>query len=309
MTRRRKQILIAILLTFEVLICAAMLSVAMLGLGREPWPQARSRFFYFATVRVEERIEERFAADGPSVLDLSNTRGDVQIAGSDGDEFVVVAIKEAWGQGRADAQRKVEALQVHMEKKGDTLYAQVVDPEDEVIGVVIGSDPGSRVHFEITVPRRTTVVARTNHSTIELRGTEGDADLFSRYDDILVEDVLGSVSVETNNGAVTAHRVGGEGESIEVSSRYGDVSVGDVIGTVSVETNNGAVEVYRVGGREAQGMVHLIGPAPAGGAAVSLACLCLSTASSGKSTTIRVSGGALRTAGMSASSPIAIDVS
>jgi hypothetical protein len=252
MTRRRKQFLIAVLVAFEILVCGAMFG--SLRFAKMPRPQANTRFFYFATVRAEERIEERFAARGagPSVLDLSNTRGDVQIAGSDGDEFVVVATKEAWGQGRADAQRKVKALQVHMESKGNTLYVRVVDPEDEVVQILVGSDPGSRVHFEITVPRRTSVVAHTNYSEIELRDTEGDAELFSRYDDILVEDVLGSVSVETNNGAVSVYRVGGEGEAIELNSRYGDVTVEDAIGKVTVETNNGTVEVHRVGGREAQ---------------------------------------------------------
>jgi len=246
MRKRDKRIILTVLVTIEMLICMAMLGLLVAARTQRP----NVKVFYFATERAEERIEKRFAVDGPAKIDLDNTRGDVAIVGSDGDEIVVQAVAEAWGVTKREAQAKAQALAIKTRMEGSTLHVEVEDPEPEVY-LVVGSTRASQVRFEVTVPRRTEVAARTRHSLIDLEGTEGDAELYSEYGNISVADVRGGLDVETNNGNVTVRRAGDETKEIDLRSRYGEIVAERVAGTIRVETSNGPVTVHSAGGANA----------------------------------------------------------
>jgi DUF4097 and DUF4098 domain-containing protein YvlB len=241
---RKKQILVivGVLVAIEVLVCAAI--VAVLVSSRFALPDAR--FFYVADTRAQEIVEESFVTDGPVKLDLTNTNGDVEIVAGDGSQIVVKATKEVWGQDKSEAKAKLQALEVKMAMDGDTLRVRVDDP-DENATIVFGSIRSSRVRFEIAVPSRTAVVVHTRNANITLKGTEGDADLTSRYGSIVVEETLGSVIADTNNGDVTVRRSGSEQAAIDLHSHYGNITVREVTaGELALDSNNGALDLEEV---------------------------------------------------------------
>jgi len=239
MNRKQKRLVLVALVAVEVLICAAI--IAGLAMLRFAFP--RARFFYVADTRAEETIEERFGADGPPRLDLSNAHGDVQIAAGDSDDFVVKAIKEAWGQDQREAEARLQAFEVKMTMDGGTLQVEVEDPDSQT-AFVFGAVRASQVRFEIAVPRQTAVTVHTRHGEVNLQGTAGDADLTSQYGDIAVKDVSGSVKADTNNGQVTVLRAGGEGATIDLHSHYGDVTARQLTASeLTIDSNNGKLNL------------------------------------------------------------------
>ena len=178
MKKRRRRIIVSALILVEVLICVSI--VAALALSTSGFSNVR--FFYFATTRAEETIEERFARDGLTTLDLTSTDGNVEITASDGDQVVVKAFKRTWGRNQKDAEAKLRDLEVKMTRDGETLRIQVDDPEQSApIILFVGSTRSSQVDFEISVPRQMPVVAYNRSGAITLSGTQGDTNLNSRY--------------------------------------------------------------------------------------------------------------------------------
>jgi DUF4097 and DUF4098 domain-containing protein YvlB len=248
MRGRRKRLIVSGLLAIEALICITIVAVlAISGSGLPP-----IRFFYFADTRAEETVEERFVTEGPATLDLTNTRGDVQIIASDEDRFVVKAVKEAWGRDKKDAEAKLQALEVKMTQDGDTLRIEVEDPEESAsyIGIFYRSR-ANQVRFEISVPRQTAVVAYTHDGDLTLEGTEGGADLANHYGPVAVEDVTGDVTADTHHGEVAVRRSGGDQAAIDLTSHYGRITIEDVAGDIAADTHNGGVTVRRSGGERA----------------------------------------------------------
>ena len=242
MNRKQKRLVLVALVAVEVLICAAIIA----GLATLRFAFPRARFFYVADTRAEETVEQRFVTDGPATLDLTNTYGDVQITAAEGDRFVVKATKEAWGQNKSEAEAKVQALEVRMTMDGGTLQVQVKDPDRETT-VVFGSTRGSQVRFEVEAPRQTAVVVQTRHGRVTLTGTEGDADLTGRFGPIVVEDVSGSITADTNNDDVTVRRSGGKGAKVDLHSDFGDITAREVTAKeLTLDSNNGALELENV---------------------------------------------------------------
>jgi DUF4097 and DUF4098 domain-containing protein YvlB len=242
MSRNRKLIIVGALIAIEVLLCVAV--VAVLATARFAFP--RARFFYVADTHAEEIVEESFSTDGQVTLDLTNSFGDVQITAGDGDRFVVKAVKEAWGQDKREAEDKVRAIEVKMTMDGETLRVEVKDP-DRGTGVVFGSMRSSQVSFEIVAPRQATVVVHTSNGPVTLKGTEGDADLTSRFGAIAVEDVSGGITVDTSNGDVTIHRSGGESAMIDLHSNFGSITVRQVTAKeLILDSSNGTLDLKDV---------------------------------------------------------------
>lgn len=242
MNRKRKRLVVGALVVVEVLICVAL--IAALATLRLTFP--RARFFYVADTRAEETIEENFVADGQAALDLTNAFGDVQMVAGNGDRFVVKAVKEAWGQDKREAEAKVGAIEVKMTVDGGTLRVEVEDP-DRGMGVVFGSMRSSQISFEIVVPRQAAITVHTSNGRVTLKGTDGDADLTSRFGSITVEDVTSSITVDTSNGDVTVHRSGGELARIDLHSDFGSITVRQVTAKeLTLDSNNGALDVKDV---------------------------------------------------------------
>jgi DUF4097 and DUF4098 domain-containing protein YvlB len=243
MAKSRKQLIVGILVAIETIICVIVF--ALVAASGSAFP--RARFLYAADTHAEATEVASFAPDGPAVLDLTNTYGDVQIVAADDDEFTIRAIKECWGQNEREAQAKLEALKVHMKMDNDTLRIRVEDPDVETVYLLAIAAYSSQVSFEIAAPRQTAVRVQTRNGNVSLKGTEGAVELASHYGSIRVEDVSGGVQVETNNGAVTVLRSGDSGATVNLTSHYGDITARKVIASeMTLDSNNGVFELEEV---------------------------------------------------------------
>ncbi len=243
MSRRTKFIIVGALVAAEIAVCAAI--IVGLTTIRFAFP-SNARFFYFANTRAEETIQHSFAPDGPAALDLTTTHGNIEVTAGDGQQFIVRATKEAWGQNKSDAQAKLKALEVKMTMENGTLHVKVEDPDENTF-LVIGSTRSSQVSFDITTPRQTQVKVHTRHGHITLKGSEGQADLTSHYGHITANDVAGDLTADTHHGHVMTRRCGGERAVVSLHSHYGAITTHQVTAKeLTIESNNGNLALENV---------------------------------------------------------------
>jgi len=242
MTKAKKAFLLTILIGLETLICLLILaSLAATQLG----VTSTARLFYWADTHAQETIEERFTVDGPAILDLENLRGEVQVAAGEGDEYVIVAHKEAWGQGQEDAQARLQQLQVAITRSGGSVTVQVVEPpEVHVLSIV---NRGSVVSFEIVAPRDSGARLRTRDGQVIVRGLKGDVQVENRFGPVQIEDVEGAVTVDARDRDVTIVRSGDRRSKVEIHNRFGELTIRELAASqLQIENRDGDVSLEDV---------------------------------------------------------------
>ena len=245
MTKLKKRLVLAALISVEVLICALILvSLAVTQTGG-----SSARLFYWADTHAAESIEERFSVDGPASLELDNLGGDVEIVAGEGDEYVIQAVKEVWGQGQEDAQARLQELQVVFTHSGGRVTVQVLEPPQmHVLSIV---NRGSVVSFRITVPRQSDVRLSTRDGQVLVRDLKGDLQIENRFGPVQIEDVMGAITVDARDRDVTILRSGDRRAELEIHNRFGDLTLRDVTASqVQVENRDGDVtlESLQIGG-------------------------------------------------------------
>jgi DUF4097 and DUF4098 domain-containing protein YvlB len=246
MTVLKKRLILAALISLEALLCLLILaSLAATQLG----VSSSARVFYWADTHAQEAIEERFTVDGPASLELDNLRGEVQVIAGEGNEYTIKAVKEVWGQGQEDAQVRLQQLQVAITRSGGRVSVQVIEPpEVHVLSLV---NRGSVVSFEIVVPRQSDAQLSTRDGQVVVRGLEGDLEVENRFGPVLIEDVVGGLTVNARDRDVTVVRSGDDRSAVEIHNRFGEVTLREVTASgLQIENRDGDVslEDVEVGG-------------------------------------------------------------
>lgn len=243
MSKSQKQLLLGVSITLMLLSCVAIFGLLFVSVPN----MSHVRLFYVADVKLEEIIEASFDVDGPAELNLSNLNGDVRVVGTEDDEIVVSAVKSVWGQDQQDAEAKLKALQVRMDQQGDQLTANVYDPDQDITYLVVGVSRASIVSFEIRVPQHTAVEIVSHNGDVSLEGVTGPAGIYTEYGNIDLDQVMGSLTAESQNGDITVQRSGSDDAQISLTGTYGSLAVQQVMAReLSLESHNGNLSVESV---------------------------------------------------------------
>ena len=168
----------------------------------------------------EGRFEKSLSVSGPVTLSVTSGSGSIKISsGADGTVRVIGTVRGNSGSGAGsddEVTRAVKAVETSppIVQQGNTIKLGTID--DEAISRRVS------VSFEVTVPRTTSVTARTG---------SGSQDIAS---------LAGSVSAHTGSGAITIGAVEG---AVEARSGSGRVEVAAGKERVSIATGSGEVKV------------------------------------------------------------------
>jgi DUF4097 and DUF4098 domain-containing protein YvlB len=112
------------------------------------------------------------------------------------------------------------------------------------IGKLADQEMGRRVSisFDITVPKATTLSARSGSGDVDVADVGGPVDAQAGSGDIRIGRIDGAVKVQVGSGDITIAAA----RQADVSSGSGDVSVRDVGGNVNVRTGSGEIVVGQV---------------------------------------------------------------
>jgi hypothetical protein len=171
---------------------------------------------------VRGSFDRALSVTGAVELDVRSGSGDIHVRqGPDGTVRVIGRI-EARGSRRglsADERvRRIEAMPPIEQLGGTIRVGDVGDP---------GVQERTTINYEVTVPARTTVRARSGSG------------------DLIVDGVSGPVAAATGSGDI---RIGDAQGSIEVSAGSGDIEIGRVGGSLSATTGSGSIRAQSVAG-------------------------------------------------------------
>lgn len=202
-----------------------------------------------ADYRVEKTLD--LAPGGTFRLDTDN--GSVHVVGtsSAGAEIVVTSRRDDLEDDyELTFSSDGDTAEVKLERRGSRLFHW------------FGS--GDSIHFEVSLPRESTVFVDTSGGSIELESIEGAVDLRTSggsiavgevHGDVLadtsggsirVEDVEGDVDADTSGGSIAVRRVSG---SARADTSGGSIAMRDVGGDVLADTSGGSIDIDGAGGR------------------------------------------------------------
>lgn len=194
--------------------------------------------------RISATVDESkaYASEGVTSLQVQNDAGDVSVLSAEGDEIIVKATKTAWDKTQAEAEKALEKVKYQVTKRGSAL---VIVYEFEKTRLT--QNQSDTVDFVITVPSEMQVSVDSSFGSIDLTGTQGDADLNSAFGDISMDNVDGALNVTTQSGRVTANSVNAGNKDISLDSGFGSLVLEKVIARkLQVESNSGGIELNDV---------------------------------------------------------------
>lgn len=187
------------------------------------------------------REEKKFTVTGPAQLAVSTFDGSIEVRGWDRNEVAVEVEKVG------SDQQMVDRIQVKAAQDGNTITIDVPKPSPlETSG--LRRSPGA--NLVVSVPSKTSVVARSGDGSITVRRVSGRIDLDTGDGSVRAEEIAGSLVVRTGDGHVYGRKVDGQAE---IYTGDGTVGLDGVLTGVKVETRDGSVEVTARPGSRADG--------------------------------------------------------
>jgi hypothetical protein len=153
--------------------------------GWQQWFRSFGGDWRGGSAQANEPIQQTLTVQGPATLDLNVPVGDVSVKTGPAGEVKVEGTKRAYGATEADAQARLDDIQVKIDQSGDKVWVIVS-------GQFAGNSTGrsSGVEVTITVPKETTVAANMGVGRLQVSGTEGDATINAEVGDVILTDIM-----------------------------------------------------------------------------------------------------------------------
>jgi DUF4097 and DUF4098 domain-containing protein YvlB len=179
------------------------------------------------------REEKRFPVDGVPDLRLTTFDGAIEVRGTDTSQVLVEIEK------RGPTREAVDELRVEATQEGRRIDVEVKRPARE--GVVFGINVSTSAKLIVSVPKHSTVLARTGDGAIRIEGVEGKLELRTGDGSIHVSDVKGELVLNTGDGSINVDHAEGR---LTLETGDGGVNVEGNLAVVRMHTGDGSI-VYR----------------------------------------------------------------
>jgi len=193
-------------------------------------------------IRAETR---EFDLEGVARLEVTNPLGDVAVLGG-ADRLSVEIARQTWAPTEAEANARLEQVQIVCERlagevgtdetTGERLAVRVMPPAEWSEGVT---------DLVIRAPSRIAAAVGTTFGEIRVENLAGSVELESTSGAVVTEGIQSTCSIKTVRGEVRLHRAGGP---VTVTTVSGDVSVQDASDSVAVTTSDGEILLQHVSG-------------------------------------------------------------
>ncbi len=191
---------------------------------------------------IEDTLEQTLAFTPGSLLELSNTNGDVEIGTWDRNEIQIEARKRVKASGDDRARQAFEDLRVVIDESANGVSVETEYPKGR--GSWWGGVSAS-VHYSIRVPREADLRIDTVNGKVFVEGAHGRIDLETTNGGVKAEDAGGSVTARTTNGSIDVElREISADEAMDFRTTNGSITLtlpSDVRADLSARTTNGSV--------------------------------------------------------------------
>lgn len=212
------------------------------GLGRVRKAAAHVKYgIHLDRHRVSGTRELTMPARSGDFLIVEVPLGDVTVNYADVNELQVQATLSVWGSSPEDAQKRLDATKVRIDRQDTEIVVGHAEPDIKGIGVVVTRD--TSIDYELTVPHGVHLRVSTKAGDIAVKGSpRGRWELDTRLGDVRLvvgddpdmalqaETSLGGVRVElggtvTNDVRRFASTYGSGQAAVHARTRLGDISI------------------------------------------------------------------------------------
>ncbi len=178
--------------------------------------------FIIVSNEYEYEDYQEFEPPFPSLIQVTNAYGDIEILGTDENKMTVSLRKKVWRRKEEEAKEIADELKMIIQKEVDRWIVSTNRDEFRRKNI--------RTSFIISVPSSLEVEVKSSYGTVDVANVQ-NTDITNTHGETIVSDIFGELSVKNS---------------------YRDVEVGNINADVYVESHNSHVYVGRV-----QGKVHV----------------------------------------------------
>jgi DUF4097 and DUF4098 domain-containing protein YvlB len=185
------------------------------------------------------REEHRFKVTGQPDLRLTTFDGAIEIRSWEQPEVLVEVEK------RGPSKEAIDRLEVKVDQHANRIDVEARRPMggDRIMGIGIHVSP--HVKLIATVPRTSSILARSGDGSIHVERVDGRIELRTGDGSIRAEEVAGELTLNTGDGSVMIDDVDG---SVDIITGDGGVSVAGKLSGARVRTGDGSVTLRAEGG-------------------------------------------------------------
>lgn len=169
------------------------------------------------------------------VLSVINTRGNVQVTGTDRDGLEARYTITVFADDEAAAARYAEALEVVAVRGREGLELEMVRPAQTPPGV-----HGVAVDYQIAVPHAVRVQLENGLGRVRVEGVAGPSSVDNEHGETVLRNLQGDWKVRTRRADLQAEQVRG---ALELSSSYSVGTIREVAGQVTGNFTFGSLAV------------------------------------------------------------------
>jgi|ERR1700733_805434 len=214
--------------------------LVFLALGLDSYDRVRARFpdLDFGDMWTNKGVpvaEDLPAQKIPanSTISINTDQGDITVFAEDTAELRVVATKTVTSLSDQESRKRAEEITVAITPGANGVY--------DVHSSGTSGRGHAKVDFEVHVPSKATIIAKTEKGDINVGGVSGTVTATTQNGDVEVHDT-GAATIALQNGDVRATNITGDvnvkgpGNDVNVSDVSGDATFdGDFYGSVQME--------------------------------------------------------------------------
>jgi Toastrack DUF4097 len=204
---------------------------------------------------IEETFKKNVPAGSATLLSVENRNGSIEISTWDKDEIGITAYKKVRADGRDQAAELMEQLKIVIETHNDEIEVYTEFPDKRngknrssgFFSWLLGDswNVSYSVSYEIKVPQKFDVNARSTNGRVEAVDCNGRIRLETTNGKIVANNISGSMRCNTTNGSINASLVSViKNEEMNFSSTNGSITLylpEDIDADIKARTTNGSI--------------------------------------------------------------------
>jgi DUF4097 and DUF4098 domain-containing protein YvlB len=177
-------------------------------------------------------------------LRVDNRSGAVVVRGEERTTARIEVVARIWAETDAEADDQFVLIERGITQDGMRVNVRapaLLQPS----GFMFLFGRGSRIDYQITVPRATLAEIDNRSGRIEVESIMGPLDVQSRSGSVAASEIGGAVTIVARSGSVRAERIDGV---LSIESRSGRLQVRGCRGAATVTSRSGSAQIEDIGG-------------------------------------------------------------
>ena len=202
-----------------------------------------------------QEVTRQFPFESGQTFSLTNVNGKITVTGWDKEEVLITAEKRlerrvgglGWIMSKLNIDFKTsDDMEAYFQKVDVVVSTNENGVEIETIRPRRGISVNVSVHYDVKLPRESSVTLITSNGTITIENILGDVSLRSSNGRLIGNNIVGPTKARTSNGSVNLVDITG---AIQAKTSNGTITIEHPVSlssddAITCSTSNGSVRIY-----------------------------------------------------------------